>query len=86
MLIKREMAGNAMRIRLASYPENFQGNVALITTLPSLLPLRVQMEPQTVTRSAADIWRERLMMDGSMIIDSSSPVCRLESDHRVQGV
>lgn len=50
MLIKREMAGNAMRIRLASYPENFQGNVALITTLPSLLPLCVQMEPQTVTR------------------------------------
>lgn len=50
MLIKREMAGNAMRIRLASYPENFQGNVALITTLPSLLPLRVQMESQTVTR------------------------------------
>lgn len=50
MLIKREMAGNAMRIRLASYPENFQGNVALITTLPSLLPLRVQMEPQTVIR------------------------------------
>lgn len=50
MLIKREMAGNAMRIRLASYPENFQGNVALITTLLSLLPLRVQMEPQTVTR------------------------------------
>lgn len=50
MLIKREMAGNAMRIRLASYPENFQGNVALITTLPSLLPLHVQMEPQTVTR------------------------------------
>lgn len=65
MLIKREMAGNAIRIRLASYPENLpreRCHHALITTLPSSSSLHVHGATNGV-----DIWREGFVMDGSTI-------------------